>query len=72
MHIQKNMHLIYKQDFYRDKQKEIDELFIEYIVTIVEDLYHPALIEDWKQNINAAAYEKSKPRFKYTINSEKN
>ena len=25
----------------------------------MEDLYHPALIEDWKQNINAAAYEKN-------------
>ena len=28
LHIQKNMHLIYKQDFYKDKQKEIYELFI--------------------------------------------
>ena len=23
----------------------------------MEDLYHPALIEEWKQNIDAAAYE---------------
>ena len=29
LHIQKNMHLIYKQDFYKDEQKEIDKLFIE-------------------------------------------
>ena len=28
-HIQKNIHFIYKQDFYKDKQNEIDELFIE-------------------------------------------
>ena len=25
----------------------------------MEDLYHPALIEKWKQNIDAAAYEKN-------------
>ena len=29
LHIQKNMHLIYKHDFYKDKKKETDELFIE-------------------------------------------
>ena len=28
LHIQKNMHLIYKQDFYKDKQKGIDEFLL--------------------------------------------
>ena len=28
LHIQKNMHLIYKQDFHKDKQNKIDDLFI--------------------------------------------
>ena len=51
------MHLIYKQDFYTDKQKEIDKLLIEHLVPIMDDLYHPMLIEEWKQNINATAYE---------------
>ena len=58
LHIQNNMHLIYKQDFYKYKKREIDELFIEYLVTIMEDLDHPMLIEECKQNIDAAAYEK--------------
>ena len=58
IHIQKNMHLIYKQDYYEDKLKEIDELFIEYLVPIMDDIDHPALIEEWKQNVDAAAYEK--------------
>ena len=67
------MHLIYKQYYYKDKQKEIYELFIEYIVLIMEDLDHPALIEEWKQNLDTAAYEKkSKPRCKDTIDSETN
>ena len=45
LHIQKNMNLIYKQDYYEDKLKEIDDLFIEYLVPIMDDLDHTALIE---------------------------
>ena len=71
LHIQKNIHLIYKQDFYKDKQKEIFDFFIKYLSTIMEDLDHPALIKEWKQNINVAAHEKSKPRCKDTMNEEK-
>ena len=29
LHIQKNMHIIYKQDFYNNKDREIDDLFLE-------------------------------------------
>ena len=29
LHIQKNMHFLYKQDFYKYEQKEIDDLIIE-------------------------------------------
>ena len=53
------MHLLYQQDFYKDRQKVIDEIFIEYLVLIMDDLDHPALIEEWKQNLDAAAYEKN-------------
>ena len=42
--IQKNMHLIYKQDFYKDKQRETYDLLIEQLVPIMYDLDHPALI----------------------------
>ena len=45
LHIQKNIHLIYKQDFYKYKKKEIDENFIEYLVIIMDDLDHIELIE---------------------------
>ena len=63
------MHLIYKKYFYKYKQKEIDELFIEYLVPIMGDLDNHALIEERKQNHDAAAYEKkSKPIFKDIIN----
>ena len=29
LHIHKNMHMVYKQDFYKDKESEIDDLFLE-------------------------------------------
>ena len=49
--------MIYKQDFYKYFEKEIEELFMTYHVFIMENLDHPALIEEWKQNIDAASYE---------------
>ena len=57
LHIQKNMHLIYKQDFYKDKQKEIVEIFIRYLVLIMGDHDHPELIEEWVGGDDAVAYE---------------
>ena len=57
-HIQSDLHLIYKQNFYNDKQKEINEFFGKYHFPLIDYLDHPALIEEWKQNIDAAAYEK--------------
>ena len=34
----------------------MDDLFIEYLVPIMADIDHAALIEEWKQNIDAATY----------------
>ena len=62
------MHLIYKQDFYKAKQKEIYELFFKYLVPIMYNIDHLALIGEWKKNLYAAAYEKNKPRCNDTIN----
>ena len=36
---------------------EIDKLFIEKLVPIMKNINHPALIEEWKQNLDFAAYE---------------
>ena len=59
LHIHKNMHITYKQDFYKTKQNEIDDLFLEYLVPVMKDLEHPAFIEEFIQNLDAAAYKKS-------------
>ena len=58
LHIQSDLHLIYKQNFYHDKQNEIYNLFIEYHVPLFDDLDHPSLIKEWGGNIDAAAYKK--------------
>ena len=58
LHIQKKMHIIYKQDLYKNKEKEMYDLFLEYLVSVTENLDHPALIEEWRQNIDATTYEK--------------
>ena len=34
------------------------DFLIEYLVSIMDDLDHHALIEEWKQNLDAAVYEK--------------
>ena len=57
-HIHKNIHMIYKQDLYKIKQKEIDDLFLEYLLPVIEDIKHPALVKKWIQIFDAAAYEK--------------
>ena len=56
LQIHKNMYMTYKQDFYKNKYKEIDDLFLEYLAPVTEDIEHPALIEEQIQNIDAAAY----------------
>ena len=45
LNIHKNMHMTYKKYFYKTKKKEIYDLFLEYLVTVMNDLEHPALIE---------------------------
>ena len=45
LHIYKNMHMTYTQDFYKTKQSEIDDFVLEYRVLVKKDLEHPALIE---------------------------
>ena len=57
MHIQSALHFIYKQNFYNDKQKKVNEIFYQYHINLLNDLDHPALVEEWKKNIDADTYE---------------
>ena len=64
--------MTYKQYFYKNKEKEIYDFFLEYLVPVMDNIEHPALIEEWEQNIDANDYEKSIQRCKVAINKEKN
>ena len=70
LHMQSDLHLIYKQKFYHDKQDEIDTICDEYHIPLINYIDHTALTQEWKQNIEAAAYEEN--IYKYTIKSERN
>ena len=45
-HIRSNFHSLYHQELYKYKQKEIDDLFIEYLVPVIGYLDHPAVIKE--------------------------
>ena len=49
--------MIYRQDYYEGKLKEIYDLFIEYSVPIMDDIDHTELIKECEQNIDVYAYE---------------
>ena len=44
-HIQSDLHLIYKQKFYHDKEREINKPFDEYHLPLLQDIDHPVLIQ---------------------------
>ena len=50
--------MTYKQELYKTKQKEMDDLFLENLAPVMKDIEHPALIKEWIHNIDAAAYKK--------------
>ena len=37
----------------------MDRLFKTYITPQLKDIYHPAIIQEWKLNIDAKEYEKN-------------
>ena len=37
----------------------MDRLFITYVTPQIKEIYHPAIIQEWKLNIDAAEYEKN-------------
>ena len=57
MQIQYNLHSGYKHNLYHDKQEKFDELFGQWHIPLLKDMCHPELIQEWNQNIDAAAYE---------------
>ena len=59
LQIQYPLNFVYQQIFYHDKQKEMNALFDKYQISLFKNIDHLALIQEWKQNLDAAAYEKN-------------
>ena len=41
------------------KKKAMNRLFGTYVTPQTKEIYHPATIQEWKLNIDAAEYEKN-------------
>ena len=48
---------LYSTDNYNDQTEEMDRLFRTYITPQMKEIYYPAILQEWKLNIDAAEYE---------------
>ena len=59
LHIRSDFHFGCNSKLYHDEHEIIDELFFNSLNPLLEKIDHPALIQEWKQNIDASSYEKN-------------
>ena len=59
LYIGKNYHSLYLTENYNGQTKAMDRLFSSYITPQIKEIYYPAIIHEWKLNIDAAEYEKN-------------
>ena len=57
LYIGTQYHSLYSTENYNDQTKEMDRLFRTYITPKIKEIYHPAILQEWKLNIDAAEYE---------------
>ena len=59
LYISKDYHSSYSTDNFNNKKEAMDILFSTYITPQIKEIYHPAIIQEWKLNIDASEYEKN-------------
>ena len=59
LYIGKDYHSFYSTENYNDHKEAMDRLFKTYITPQIKEIYHPAIIQEWKLNIDAAEYERN-------------
>ena len=59
MVVNKILHYFYIKTELNDKKKIIIIIFSEYVVPLLKAINHPALLQEWKLNPDASAYEKN-------------
>ena len=55
----KSFHYSYIQREFNDKNKMIINIFSAYDVPLLKDINHPSLLQEWKLNLDAVAYERN-------------
>ena len=55
--LQSSLNSSYTQTKYNGREESIKNIFGTYVETLLNDINHPALVQKWKLNIYAAAYE---------------
>ena len=57
--IQLDFHSSYIKTMYSYKDESIYNIFSTYVEPLLDDINHPELVQEWKLNIDASAYEKN-------------
>ena len=70
-------HSSYSTEKFNSEKEEISRLFSTYVTPQIKEINHPAIIQEWKLNIDAAEYEKNMakshlPSHKKKINRQDN
>ena len=56
--LQISLHYSYIQTKYNDKEESTNNIFSTYVEPLLNDINNPELIQEWKLNLDAAAYER--------------
>ena len=59
LYIGKDQNSLYSTENYNYQTEAMDRLFVTYITPQIKEIYHQAIIQEWKLNIDAAEYEKN-------------
>ena len=59
LYISKDYHSTYSTDNLYNQKESMDILFSTYVTPQIKGIYNPAIIQEWKLNIDAAEYEKN-------------
>ena len=52
-------HSAYSTEKFNTEKEEMSRLFSTYVIPQIKEIKHPAIIQEWKLNIDAAEYEKN-------------
>ena len=57
MLVNSNYHSSYTNQEINDKKEQMSTIFSKYFTPQIKEIHHPALLQEWKLNIDAAEYE---------------